>query len=238
MPSITLTDPVAGTTVASGLIATNNGNLRTLLNSGLDYVNLKGNPQLVANETIQWDGTQFIRGPAITTSTMAGGPPGTPKDKDIWVATAVDANGTRWVFQYNAGSGSSFKWEFIGGSSLSSEVLTNETTSSTSYADLVTVGPSVTVPRAGDYEIGLSVTMFGSLAAYKAAVKLGAAATNDNECVRADQVGGTNQVISAARTFTRTGLSASAVLKIQYLVSAGTGNFINRNLWVKPVRIS
>lgn len=115
MPSITLTDPVTGTTVASGLIATNNANLRNLLNAGLDGANLRGNPALVANEIPQWNGTQFIRGPAITTSTIAGGPPGSPKDLDIWIATAVDANRVRWLFQYNAAN---TEWQFLGGGSV------------------------------------------------------------------------------------------------------------------------
>src|SRR5436309_589734 len=113
MPTITLTDPVAATTVASGLVATNNANLRNLLNSGLDYVNLKGNPQLVANESAVWNGTQFIRGPAVTTSTWAGGPPGSPKDGDIWIATAVDTGNLRWQFQWASATS---KWHFVGGS--------------------------------------------------------------------------------------------------------------------------
>jgi hypothetical protein len=61
VPSINLTDPVAGTIVASGLIATNNALLETLLNGTLDFSNIKGSPALVANEAIIWDGSQFIR---------------------------------------------------------------------------------------------------------------------------------------------------------------------------------
>lgn len=60
MPSITLTDPVTATTVASGLIATNNANLRNLLNAGLDYANLKGAPALRTNDVPVWNGTQFV----------------------------------------------------------------------------------------------------------------------------------------------------------------------------------
>jgi hypothetical protein len=51
----------------------------------------------------------------ITTSSFSGGPPGSPTDGDIWIASSVDGNGTRWHFQYNAGSASANKWEFIGG---------------------------------------------------------------------------------------------------------------------------
>lgn len=74
MPSITLTDPVTLTTVASGLIATNNANLRALLNAGLDAANLKGNPPLGANDVPVWDGTQFVRptGTANSTTFLRG----------------------------------------------------------------------------------------------------------------------------------------------------------------------
>lgn len=74
------------------------------------------------------DGTKFLRddgtwaapssGQNITVSPMADGPPSSPSDEDIWVATDVDANGTRWRFQYNAASASTYKWEFIGGAPL------------------------------------------------------------------------------------------------------------------------
>ena len=54
-------------------------------------------------------------GTKITTSAFSGGPPASPSDGDIWIASGVDSNGTRWQFQYNAGSSSAYKWEFIGG---------------------------------------------------------------------------------------------------------------------------
>lgn len=68
MPTITLTDPTTLTTVASGLIATNNANLRALLNSGLDPVNLKGNPALVSGEFPVWNGTVFVRSSTLPPS--------------------------------------------------------------------------------------------------------------------------------------------------------------------------
>lgn len=52
-----------------------------------------------------------------TISTFSSGPPLSPSDGDIWFATNVDAIGTRWQFQYNAGSSSTYKWEFVGGAS-------------------------------------------------------------------------------------------------------------------------
>ena len=50
-----------------------------------------------------------------TVSAFSSGPPSSPSTGDIWVGTGVDTLGTRWQFQYNAGSASTYKWEFIGG---------------------------------------------------------------------------------------------------------------------------
>src|SRR5258705_12251621 len=61
MPTLVLTDPVAHTNADAGIIATNNANLKTLLNGGLDFANLKGIPALALGEAPVWDGSQFAR---------------------------------------------------------------------------------------------------------------------------------------------------------------------------------
>lgn len=168
MPSITLTDPVAGTTVASGLIATNNANLRTLLNAGLDTANLKGSPPLTTNDPPIWNGANFVRpsgvasastflrgdgswavpGAATTTSAWSGGPPGSPADKDIWIATDVAGTGHRWMFQYDAAWGTdSFKWKFIGGPPVGTQAATAIPGTSV-WTSLATI----TLARAGIYQ--------------------------------------------------------------------------------------
>ena len=86
--------------------------------------------------------------------TLASGPPSNPQNGDIWIATAVDANGTVWQFRYNAGSASAYKWEFIGGGPLSAAVATAEAIPAGSgVVDAATVGPQVTLVRGGDYWI-------------------------------------------------------------------------------------
>ena len=76
------------------------------------------------------------------------------------------ANGIIWHLRYNAGSASAYKWEFVGGSELSSEVITQETTTSSVYVALTTPGPSITLPLAGDYDvtIGTYATVSGAAA--------------------------------------------------------------------------
>lgn len=68
---------------------------------------------------------------------------------------ADDANGVIWRFRWNENSFSTYKWEFVGGSSLLNEVITSadETTTSATYTTLTTPGPSITLPLAGDYDI-------------------------------------------------------------------------------------
>jgi hypothetical protein len=173
-------------------------------------------------------------GGATTTSV-----PGSPTDEDEFTYPADTTNGAMWRFKYRSASGSAFKWEFIGGAPMYAAVATDETTASTTYVDLATVGPSITVPRAGDYEVEVGASMWdatGGVACY-AAVKRGAAATSDNDAATVEGIGAAPG-LSASRKILMTGLAASDVLKVQFKVNGGTGHFIFRWLSVRPVRIS
>lgn len=65
---------------------------------------------------------------------------------------ADNTNGIIWNLRYRAGSSSAYKWEFIGGPSLSAFVsaVGQQTTTST-FQDLS--GPTITLPLAGDYDL-------------------------------------------------------------------------------------
>jgi hypothetical protein len=68
-----------------------------------------------------WNGSTFVakNTSQITTSALSGGPPASPSDGDIWIATGVDTNNSRWTFQYNASwVTDANKWAFIGGPSM------------------------------------------------------------------------------------------------------------------------
>jgi hypothetical protein len=166
--------------------------------------------------------------------------PGSPVDGQHIIYVADATNGVLWPLRYNAGSASAYKWEFVGGSPLTAEVATTENTASTTYADLTTVGPQVTIPLAGDYLItggiiaGPTTSVF--LAAI-AAVKLGAAATSDNDRLAQAAFSTANNSSAGGSTLRRNALAAAAVLKMQYRVTAGTGFFGGRYLAVVPVRV-
>lgn len=161
--------------------------------------------------------------------------PAAPVDGQECFYLADSAAGIVWHLKYRAGSASPYKWEYVGGASLSAEVLTGESTASGLFTALTTPGPSVTVPVAGDYEYehdfqGSNDTT-GGLAIQ--ALKLGAAATSDDDSAVA-------ATLNAAPTKGRevTGIAAGAVLTCQYRTNGtGTASFLRRWLRVRPVRV-
>jgi hypothetical protein len=92
---------------------------------------------------------------------LSATPPATPIDGQLWAMSPVA--GTVWVFRYNAGSASAYKWEFVGGPALESEVATGEGTSNNFYGTLTTAGPTLTAPRAGDYLVTFGATIEAAL---------------------------------------------------------------------------
>lgn len=220
MGTITLTDPVVGTTITAGLHATNNATLQTLLNGGIDNGNMAAG---------------FQR----TIGTFASGPPVTAADGDIWVATSVGgAVGQRWVFQYNAASPSPYKWEFIGGAPAITAVDVLQTTASTSYVDLATAGPTFTLSRGGDYIIQTSA----QLVQQSATTIFSANTLTTGTVCGASQMltgAGSGWVAMVSGFVYATAMPAGTVSKMQYSVgSANSVGFQNRRQMVTPVRVS
>jgi hypothetical protein len=116
--------------------------------------NLMGFPIGDPNKTLLGDGTW---GRGLTTRAVSLGPPANPVDGDVWVATGVGANASRWQFQYDATwATDAFKWKFIGGPPLMlSEDASLTTTSSAASTGSGAGNPAVTTftaPRAGVYQ--------------------------------------------------------------------------------------
>ncbi len=160
--------------------------------------------------------------------------PASPVDGDIHVYPADTTNGIMWMFMYRSAVND---WEFIGGAPLFHEILTSETTTSTAYTDLATAGPQVTVPFAGDWLVEFGSDMSHGTAASNtfAAVRRGAAATSDNDCVEHTSAAA-NHRASVARTIRMNGLAPADILQIEYKCNAGTGTFLRRFLFATPIR--
>lgn len=177
--------------------------------------------------------------------------PGSPSDGDIHYYPADASAGIVWAFRYESSSGSSYKWEFIGGPPLRNEPViggsTYESTTSTSYTDLATVGPSLTIPLAGDWDVrgGAEIGWSTGETYGWVALKIGAAATSDADVVSkgAGTISGTVGHISgpSERLIRLTGQAASTALKLQYRRNASIGtsvSFARRRLELTPVRTS
>lgn len=171
-----------------------------------------------------------------TVGTLAAGPPGAPATNDIWIATDVDSNGTVWTFRYNS-SEATYKWEFIGGAAMYSEVATLESTSSATYTALGTAGPSLALSRAGDYDVVIGALTSSATSAGQQptmSYDIGGTGAVDADAVQgAAQSGG-----SLMRTRRKTAIAVSTTLTAKYksVTANGTG-YANRFIAVTPVRI-
>lgn len=151
-----------------------------------------------------------------------------------------------WLLQYVSAKASN-KWIFLGGTPARAAVETNQGTSSTSYVDLATTGPSFTVPVAGDYWIRWGSNVNATAAddinstGYHSVALGGTAAADADSCFVTARVieGGTNlQSVHASVTVVKTkSLAASAAIVSKYRATANTWNFQQRWLEVTPIAI-
>ncbi|MEM3008356.1 MAG: hypothetical protein QXU32_01470 [Nitrososphaerales archaeon] len=167
--------------------------------------------------------------------------PSSPKDGDIHVLVdSATAPAYQWQFRYNNGSSHSQKWEFIGGVPAYEEVLAAEATSSTTYTNLTTPGPSITLPRPGVYvvEIGYSITHNGAGVVSYMSYDIGSTGATDSDAVIGASQGAGGDAGSYAATRIKT-VSSSLTLTAKYRVSSATSNtFSNRWIRVVPRRVS
>jgi len=172
--------------------------------------------------------------------------PGSPYDGQEVYYQADATNGVIWHLRYNSGSASAYKWEYLGGASMSSSVATQEATASGSDTDLATVGPDVTLPRAGDYEVtfgdrriiipgAAGFSMFTNLYA-----GVGTPSTGPLCSVDAMTPGGTqNFVVRGSTDCMYTATSASTILRLKYRSGGGfSTSWSDRWIKVTPVRIN
>lgn len=114
-------------------------------------------------------------------------------------------------------------------------IATPQTTTSTSYTDLATVGPSCTVTIGANGLALLCVTIDGynsgasyAIAAYSAS---GANTISNTQCFALVQ-----SEVQSSYVILLTGLTAgSTTFKVQYKVTGGTGTFQNRGISVVPL---
>lgn len=142
-----------------------------------------------------------------------------------WITTAMLNNG-------------SVTPDKMGLNSQIAEITTSQTTTSTSYTDLATVGPSVTVNIGAN---GMALVCIFSIMTNSGAginyagVEVSGASSVSPTNVNACRNTGTS-TIGASRTFLQTGLTpGSNTFTMKYNVNSGTGTFFNRSISVIPL---
>ena len=170
--------------------------------------------------------------------------PTTPYDGQEVIYQADATNGINWHLRYRAGSASAYKWEFLGGPPLLAYVAALDTSTGINgaYGALTNAGPSIALPRAGDYivEIGCSFgsDVTGTFAYMSYDIGATGAVDADSISTGGNWVSGTNVYQVGSRAALKTGLSA-VTLTAKYKRSAGnTVGFEARWMRVEPVRLS
>lgn len=168
--------------------------------------------------------------------------PAGPVDGQMCAYGADPTNGVIWWLRYRSGSSSSYKWEYLGGAALKVEVTGQEAPpNSLTYVDFATP-MSVTVPLAGDYDIGHGAFIAPmQTASVFISYSVGATAASDTDAVRwmVQDAGTVRDSGSVARFRRKTGIAAGSAIALKGRVAdtTATGQTNNRWLEATPVRV-
>lgn len=183
------------------------------------------------------DGSEKVTG--LDTPGRGTSLPGSPVDGQQYYYIADDTNGIEWHLIYDASQG---KWRKVGGAPLTAVVDTSESAASTSgFADLTTVGPSVTAPLAGSYIVSVGSRIGGAGAnnydTYMSFAVGGTGAATADSAISGYRSGSLGPAISSVWTERVKTLAASDLIKAKYSstssITAGT-----RWISIDPIYVS
>jgi hypothetical protein len=123
---------------------------------------------------------------------------------------------------------------FVGGSPVTKVIATDETTSSGTFADLATVGPTFTMPVAGRYDFiySCATNNTGGNDNQLGLVKAGVAQVQ----AYAEFAGATSRWGTMAGQWLMS-CAASDVVKLQYACASGPAHYSNRVLRITPIAV-
>lgn len=150
--------------------------------------------------------------------------PSAPVDGQICAYNADPTNGVIWMFRYRSASGSSYKWEFIGGSELLARV-DGDVVIGTSGWHTSTL-PTVTYPLDGDYRLE-----WGGQIPGLTVHSLGVTPTVDGNPAAADRV-----LCEGAGMSTKRGVAVAAGTVARLSVLDAT-TVTNSWILIRPVRV-
>jgi hypothetical protein len=148
------------------------------------------------------------------------------------------ANGIQWHLAFESGE-TTYKWRFLGGPPLFSEVAGGAAVASAAYVDLG--GPSVTLPRSGDYDVEVGFDLVTTTAGDQGtwcSYAIGGTGAVDADAASTGLAaiqGGPGTV--GPRPRRKTGLTPVALTAKGRGGSAQSRTLSNRTLKVTPVRV-
>lgn len=162
--------------------------------------------------------------------------PVSPQDGDEVYFLADPSRGFVWHLRYQRTAPTSFLWNFAGGGALVADTVADQGTTSTSYADIATVGPTVTIPLGGEYTVSFGAHSYSDGANSNfVSPALGTSAFDVNSS-QVDHASA-NKLLCHARTLPATTLNRGDTVTLKYKVGAGSGQFRWRWLVVTPIRV-
>jgi hypothetical protein len=169
--------------------------------------------------------------------------PGSPYDGQVFSYLVDSTNGVRWTFQYNSGSASASKWEFIGGPPLFDIVTTAQTTASATYVALTTAGPAIAIPTAGDYLVRIGTRSYNNSSTRSDLMSydIGGTGAVDGDAIDyfAGLVDPGLAITTGPYMMRQVRKSLSAVtLTAKYRTTGGTATFQDRWMEVLPIRVT
>lgn len=192
---------------------------------------------LKTDDSLEVGGTLKVGGVLVGTVGIGTSLPGSPTDGlEYILVDSLTAPTYSWRFRYVSGISDAYKWVFLGGVPALSEVPTSENYSSASYGNLATVGPQITLPRAGIFQIEIGCRLFTGSGGSYMSYAIGATAAVDADSINMDQAGGT--IPYGSRPAVKTISAASTAIVAKYRTSGISGNFLHRWMRIVPVRVS
>jgi hypothetical protein len=180
---------------------------------------------------------QWSRGASPPTSAASG---------DLWI---YPGSNFYWKFVYDPDE-TTYKWKCVGGGSTDAAITTDQTfTESASFQDATGAGPTITVPRAGDYEVEAQAQIYISGQTAAGVVEsslLASSGTWDVSNAGGNSASGQEYCAAGAAVSLHLsdvcrGMSASATMKLQYRAGTGLGGTAHvrwRVIKVKPIRVN
>ena len=192
----------------------------------------RSNMKKIEDELVLLDSGVATKQKAVAVGTI---PPASPADGDLWALPVDVPTGTTWLFRYNAGSASAYKWQFVGGPPF--HWMPGDWTTTGQGAWQIG-GTGFYLPRPGDYLAEITVEVIPAGAAQSSqyiAVCIDGAQPAIRHGVTTFAMGSPVSIHSRAHFL---GASNGQQLNRGMYSAAVTATFTNMFLTVLPIRVS